>query len=262
MTETTQLPPNQLPDVNTIGFDAPLRWLAGGWRDFWAAPVPCLAYGLCLAGLSAAFAWALYATGALTWVAVLAGGFMLVAPVLAMGMYETGRLLEQGKRPGLSDIFFVKSAFRRDLFFLGLALFLVYSLWVEMALIVYTLSSNQVHETPQAFLTFITSDPAGIRMVLVGTLIGGMFALLAFTLVVVSAPMMLNEQSDVFSATVTSFRSVTRNVLPMLLWAFLIATVTLLGIATGFVGLIIGFPVIGLASWRAYRELVAHPPRA
>jgi uncharacterized membrane protein len=79
---------------------------------------------------------------------------------------------------------------------------------------------------------------------------------MAYSLVVVSAPMLLNEKTNVFIATITSVRTIAQNFLPMLVWAALIVALTALGIATGFLGLIVSFPVIGLASWRAYRELV------
>jgi uncharacterized membrane protein len=181
---------------------------------------------------------------------------MLVAPMLAMGLYKTGRMLEQGETPRIGDILFVRSAFRQDLMYLGLALFLVYSFWVEASQIVYGLSTYRIHKTLPELLTFIATDPAGQNMALVGTVIGGMIAFVAFSLVVVSAPMLLNEKTSVFIATITSVRTIAQNFLPMLVWAMLIVALTALGIGTGFLGLIVTFPVIGLASWRAYRELV------
>ncbi len=245
-----------LPAVNTVGLGAPLRWLAGGWADFRRAPGPCIIYGLCLAAISAGFAAALFITGEAKWLLALAAGFLLVAPMFAMGLYEAGRMLERGEQPGLGDILFVKSAFRREVVFLGVALVLVYSIWVEMAFLIYGLSTYKVHKTMVDFLNFMFTDPAGIQMALIGTAIGGFIAFLAYTLVVVSAPMLLSRKTDVFIATITSVRTVTRNFLPMLVWAVLIVGLTALGIATGFLGLIVTFPVIGLASWRAYRDLV------
>lgn len=245
-----------LPAVNTVGLGAPFGWLAGGWADFRRAPLPSIVYGLCLAAVSAGFAAALFLTGEAKWLLALAAGFLLVAPMFAMGLYEAGRMLERGETPGLGDMLFVRSAFRREVVFLGLALVLVYSVWVEMAFLIYGLSTFKVHRTMVEFLTFMVADPDGIRMALIGTVVGGVIAFLAYTLVVVSAPMLLSRKTDVFIATITSVRTVTRNFLPMLVWAMLIAGLTMLGIATGFLGLIVTFPVIGLASWRAYRELV------
>ena len=77
---------------------------------------------------------------------------------------------------------------------------------------------------------------------------------------VVSIPMLLRRDTDFFVATVTSVRAVTRNPGPMALWALIIAGLIAISIATAFVGLIITFPVLGLASWHADRDLVVSAP--
>jgi len=256
----TDSTPITLPDVATITIGAPLRWLSGGWRDFLAAPLPCLIYGLLLAGVSAGLTYLLYYGDAFNWILVLAGGFLIVAPMFAMGLYEAGRQLEAGQKPSFKDMALVKGAFRRDLAYLGLALFLIYLMWTRIAQIVYALSTHRLHKTPEAFLDFMLTDPAGQNMAMIGTLIGGVIAFLAFTLVAISAPMMLDRKTDVFIATVTSIRAVIKNTLPMLIWGLLIALLMVIGIATAFIGLIVIFPIIGLASWRAYRELVPTSP--
>ena len=248
--------PFRLPEVAKIGLGAPFQWLAGGWADFRRAPLPCLIYGIALAALSAAIGWALVFSGQFAWVFVLAGGFLIVGPMLAMGLYEAGRQLEVGETPGFSDMALVKGAFRLDLAYLGLALFLIYLLWTRIAQIVYALSTSTLHRTPMDFLAFMCTTPEGLTMAATGTVIGAVIAFLAFMLVVVSAPMMLDRKRDVFIATITSIRAVTRNALPMAIWALIIAVLTALGIATAFFGLIVVFPVVGLASWRAYRALV------
>jgi len=97
-------------------------------------------------------------------------------------------------------------------------------------------------------------------MAMIGTIVGGAIAFIAYSLIVISAPMLLDRKTDVFIATITSVRAVTTNFLTMLIWAFLIATLTAIGIATAFFGLIFIFPIIGLASWHAYRELVPTSP--
>jgi len=250
----------RLPDVATVSIDAPFKWLAGAWQDYLRAPLPFMIYGIILSGVSAMIAWALVFSGAFAWVFVLSGGFFLIAPILAMGLYEGGRLLEQGRTPGLTDIVLVREAVRLDLAYLGLALFLIYLFWTRIAQIVYALSTPFMHKTPSAFLTFMFTTPDGLSMAATGTVIGGVIAFLAFSLVVISAPMLLSAKTDVFIATITSVRCVTQNFLPMLIWGLLIVALTAFGIATAFFGLILVYPLIGLASWRAYRELVPGSP--
>ena len=256
MTEATY----KLPDVATITIGAPFRWLSGAWQDYLRAPLPFMIYGIVLAGISAMIAWALVFSGAFAWVFVLAGGCFLIAPILAMGLYEGGRMLEDGETPGLTDIVLVRSAVRADIAYLGLALFLIYLFWTRLAQIVYALSTSVMHKDPTDFLAFMFTTPEGLSMAATGSVIGGVVAFLAFSLAVISAPMMLGGQTDIFIATITSVRSVTKNPGPMLVWALLIAVLTAIGIATAFFGLILIFPLIGLASWRAYRELVPTSP--
>lgn len=250
MSETTHL-----PHVHRIGVTAPLNWLALGWRDFRRASGPCLVYGTVLAAISAGIMGVLASTGAFRWFLVLMGGFLLVAPILAMGAYQAARMLEAGQRPRVADMLFVRSAFRRDLAILGVALFILFGLWVEAAYLTYGLSTRTVHGSTADFLSFLLTTSDGHSMAMIGSVIGGVIAFLAYSLVVISAPMLLSEDSDVFIATITSVRAVVQNFLPMLVWAVLIAALTTIGIATAFVGLIVIFPWIGLASWHAYREL-------
>lgn len=96
-------------------------------------------------------------------------------------------------------------------------------------------------------------------MLVVGSLIGGALAFLTYGLVVVSAPMLLDRGTSVFAATITSFRAVAANVGPMIVWALLIAILTLSTLLTGFLALVIVFPWLGLATWRAYADLVEAP---
>lgn len=249
-----------LPHVATVSVTAPFKWLSGAWQDYLRAPLPFMIYGIILSAISAMIAWALVFSGAFAWVFVLAGGFFLVAPILAMGLYEGGRMLEQGQSPGLTDIVLVREAVRLDLAYLGLALFLIYMFWTRIAQIVYALSTPVMHKTPAEFLTFMFTTQDGLSMALTGTLVGGAIAFLAFSLVVISAPMLLSAKSDVFIATITSVRCVTKNFLPMLVWGLLIVLLTAIGIATAFFGLILVYPLIGLATWRAYRDLVPGSP--
>lgn len=252
--------PVGLPAVRRIEATAPLGWLAGGWSDLWKAPGPCLAYGLVIALVSFGLCYGLYVSNAAFWALVLTLGFVFVAPVLAMGPYEAGRRLEQGERPRLGQILFVRPAFRQDVAYLGLALLLIYLFWGRIAQIVFALSTYQLYPTVPEFIQFAIGTTEGHNMMVAGTLVGGAIAFLTYTLVVVSAPMLLDPRVNVFVATVTSFRTVAANPGAMLLWAVVIVALLLLSAATGFAALVVVFPWLGLASWRAYRALVADEP--
>lgn len=249
-------PSGGLPDVNSVDLSAPFRWLKEAWGDLGKAWLPCLAYGFGLAVLSACLCIWLFLSGGALWALALSLGFVFVAPLLAMGFYEAGRLLATGKTPTLRQMILVKSAFRRDLAYLGLVLVFIYFVWGEVARVVYALSTYRLHQTASEFIAFALGTTEGQSMLVSGSVIGAAIAYLTYCLVVVSIPMLLNRDSDFFIATVTSVRAVVKNPGPMALWALIIAVLTLFSIATAFLGLIVVFPLLGLASWRAYRDLV------
>lgn len=251
-----------LPGVRRVGFADPFVWLAQGFSDLMRAPVPLLAYGMMIAAISSGLLYGLYVSDAAFWALTLTFGFVFVAPILAMGPYEAGRRLEAGERPGLAQIVFVRPAFRQDVAYLGLALLLIYLFWGRIAQIVFGLSTYQMYDTIEAFTAFALTTAEGHNMLLAGTLVGGVIAFFTFTLVVVSAPMLLDPRANVFVATLTSFRTVAQNFAPMMLWAVLICALLMASAATGFLALVVVFPWLGLASWRAYRALVAEPEPA
>ena len=245
-----------LPAIRTISLSAPFGWLAEGWRDLMKAPASLLLYGLGLAAASFALCYGVYVTNGAFWVLVLTIGFVMVAPILAMGPYEAGRRIELGERPGLGQILFVRAAFRQDVAYLSLLLVMIYFLWGRVAQIVYGLSTYQIHRDIDSLVAFAVGSEEGRAMLLTGTVTGGVLAFVTFALVVVSAPMLLNPHANVFAAVATSVRAVNANFFPLLLWAVIITALLLLSAATGFLALIVIFPWLGLASWRAYRSLV------
>ena len=245
-----------LPDVRVVGFGAPFRWLAAGLADIGRTPVAALTYGLLVALLSFGLCWAIYVTNAAFWTLALSGGFVLVAPMLAMGIYECGRLIEAGERPGLGRILVVAGAVRGDIAYLGVALAIIFMLWGQAAQIVYGLSTFELHRTWGDFAAFAIGSSEGHTMLFTGALIGGVIAFLTYCVVVVAAPMLLDRQANVFAAVATSVRAVNVNFGPLLLWAAIIAVLVAAAAATGFLALTVIFPWLGFASWRAYRDLV------
>lgn len=248
--------------VNAIGMGAPFRWLAQSLRDLRAAPVECLTYGAAVALLSFGIWRALIDTDLAFWALSLSCGFVFIAPMLAMGLYAAGQSIELGERPALPAMIFVRGALRADVCYLGLALLLIYLLWGRIAQIVYGLSTYRLHKTVDEFLTFAWQTPEGHAMLVSGTIVGGAMAFFSFALTVVSAPMLLDQNANVFEAMFTSFRSVATNFGPLLLWATIIVVLLLACAATSWLALAIVFPWLGLASWRAYRDLVGAAPQS
>lgn len=219
------------------------------------ALVPSLLYGAAIALASFAIWRALIVSDLAFWALSLSCGFVFVAPMLGMGLYEAGRRISIGEQPRFAHIVLVRSALRADVFYLGLALLFIYLLWGRIAQIVYGLSTYRLHTNVDEFVAFSTQTAEGLTMLVTGTIVGGVMAFFTFAITVVSAPMLLDQRTNVFEAMFTSIRAVANNFMPMLLWAALITLALLICAATAWLGLIVIFPWLGLASWRAYCEI-------
>ena len=238
----------------------PLRWLALGARDLLRAPWPGLSHGLtlalfgaCVFGLLHDRFWSL--AGAFS-------GFLLVAPVLATGLYAVSRALERGEDRSLAHTMRVAIAAwwprgpqARRLMSFGALLALAGTGWVLTSAALITALAPQPVHTPLDFARHVVLAPGGHLFELWLTL-GGLMAAPLFASSVVAMPLLLDRRVDVLQAVLTSWQAVLRNPGALALWAALIMGLTLLGMATALLGLIVVLPWLGHASWHAYRALV------
>lgn len=244
------------PRVRTIDTERPWAWLAAGWRDMCAAPLVSAFYGMLVVLSSFVLVAGLAMLEMHYLVLPLAAGFMLVGPVLAVGLYESSRLLERGE-PVTPHA--VLGAYHRNgaqIAGMGLVMMLALLAWVRVALLVFALFYSSAPPALDQLVDRIFFSAETIPFLLTGTAVGAVIATAVFAISVVSLPMLLDRETDIFTAMATSAEAVRQNGRAMLVWAALIALFTAAGIATAFVGLAIAFPLIGHASWHCYRDLV------
>lgn len=243
-----------LPHIRRIATDRPLHWLRAGWHDLKANPLPSLAYGLLFALAGDLIILALLESPHLLTVSI--SGFFLVAPLLAAGLYELSRRTEAGEK-----ILFIDSlgCFRRNgqsLAFFGLILALVVLMWERFSAVAFALIGATSAPVASAYLNEILFDGQHLAFTATWFLLGGALALFVFAFSVVAVPLILDRDIDVATAMMTSLRTFVHNVAPLLLWAALLVALTLLGFASLLFGLVLIMPILGHASWHAYRELV------
>lgn len=249
--------------IDLVPFDAPWEWLAAGWRDMWAAPQVSLVYGALFALISAALAAGLLVGGLESLILALAGGFLLIGPVAAVGLYETSRRLERGESVTFGDILRCARTAPGQLGFFGAILAFAYIVWAEMASLLFMLFlSSQPLPPASEFVPTLLFTPRGLGLLVAGTMVGAMLAALVFSISAISVPLLTAQRIDAVTAISTSLTAVARNPKPMALWAALIAGFMALGLATLFVGLVLVFPLIGHATWHAYRALVRDDPKS
>lgn len=249
---TVPVRPQPLP-VTTVTLLQPLVWLERAWHDIRAVPGPSVAHGVALALAG----WALIAVaGQRFW--VLAGalsGFLLIAPVLATGLYALSRALERGEPAGWSTVWAVWRSADRRLVAFGLLLALAGTGWVVVSAALITLFASAPVAGPVDFLRVVVADRSS-WLFETWTLLGGLLAVPVFASSVVALPLLLDRRVGLWSAVLTSWRSVAENPVPMALWAALLLLFTLLGLGSLLLGLVLVVPMLGHASWYAYRDLV------
>ena len=247
--------------IERVRRDAPWRWLKAGWDDLMRAPRVSLIYGLIFVGAGGLIVLGLDAIGLTAAVPVALSGFALIAPVLAIGIYQISRAYERGETPRFR---FIVSRFPSRLSqigFLSLLLVMLFLVWVRVAQFLLVAIAPHSPLTPDLFMEFALTDPAGLSLMVVGTLAGAVLAAIAFAMSALAFPMLVDQDVDAVTALVASFKAVIEQPFVMLTWAWLIAFMVVAGSALFLVGLAVTFPWIALATWHAYRDFspVASP---
>lgn len=245
------------PHVRRVALDRPWTWLARGWDDLRAAPGVGLVYGITFVVAGYAIATGLVAGDMLYMLLPAAAGFLLLAPLLAVGLYETSRLIAQGKTPTRYGAFTAFRANPEHMAYMGLVLVLVNLIWTRMALLIFALFFGTPRGTLADLVEMTLFSSASLPFLIVGTGVGFVLAAVVFAISAVSIPMLLDRpETPVWTAIATSVVAVRENFKPMALWAALICALTGFGMVPLFLGLAVTMPLIGHATWHCYRDLV------
>jgi len=244
------------PQVRSIAFGAPLRWLARGARDLAAMPGIAAFYGLCFWGMAAALGAVFRHKPEYTMTIV--SGCLLVGPFLAMGLYDASRRREQGGGPNLALSLTCWDRHLGSMGMLALVLLLLELLWGRASLVVFAVFFNTGMPSTASVLEAVF-NPRNWQFVVVYLLVGGVFAALVFCSMVVAIPMILDRGIDAVTAALTSFAVVLQNLAAMLFWGALVVALTLLALWPWGLGVLVVGPWLGHATWHAYREAVDWP---
>lgn len=239
--------------LNTLRFADPLHWLMLGWRDFKRCPVIGLFYGGCFMVMG----WALLKVyeAAPAYVMALSAGFLLMGPFLCLGLYRASQRLEQGQKPDLGDSLLAWDTRTGTLAIFGFVLLVLEMLWGRVTLVIFAVSFDGMPDLHGSLLAL--TDPENIGFIVAWLGVGAVFAGLIYAVSVVSIPMILHRQTDAITAGLTSLRLVLTQTPVMLFWGALITVLVVLALLPWFAGLLVVGPVLGHASWHAYRAAVA-----
>lgn len=253
-------------EIRTISINQPMQWLQKGWADFKKAPLIGLAHGITISVFGLLLLVIAYdefwlLAGAFT-------GFLAVAPVIAVGLYAISRALEKGEPSDFTLVFKTWWSWRGKphhdwrLVRFGLLLCLSGTGWVITSAALITLLSPEPINQPLDFLRHIVLARDNYLFE-VWLIMGGGLGAPVFASTVVTLPLLLDRRIKILDAVLVSWKVVIQNPAPMALWAALIMITAMLGVMA-LVGSAIVIPVLGHASWHAYRDLVKAdhlPPR-
>lgn len=220
------------------------------------SPHISLGYGAAFAVISAALALGFWNVNAQPLFLPLAGGFLLIGPAVALGLYETSRRLERGESVRFVDVAGTCFEAGGQVGLFGAMLIFIFGIWALLAvLLLMVFLQTDAMPQPDDIMRVLLFTSRGLSLLIVGTIVGGVLAAFVFAVSVVAVPMLLVTDIDPVSAARASVAAVVLNPQPMALWAVLIAAIIALGFATLLIGLVIAFPLIGHASWHAFTDL-------
>lgn len=237
-----------------------LRWLGLAWRDVERCPTPGVLHGLLVAVVAAGWTW--LHRDDFWWIVAMVSSCMMIAPLLAVSLYDISRRLERGEEATLRDTFRIwLSGDLRLVQFGGLLALTSLGWFFCSALLVHWMVPSGVN-TPADFVRTVVLQPNGVLFE-VWMLMSGVMAAPAFASSVVTIPLLLDHPRLTLGQAIgTSWRVVGTNPIVMACWALLLSLLTTLGLGSAFLGLLAVVPVLGHASWHAYRDLVAYNPEA
>lgn len=242
--------------IRTITTDQSGAWLQAGWRDFKRTPAIGLAYGAFCVLAGWLMVLSIFRTGQPYLTLPLAAGFMLLAPLIAVGLYETSRRLEMGENVTLWHSL---NGFRRNpgqIGAIGVVLMLFFLAWTRIAMLLFALFYNGTVPSLDGLVweTFFSRD--AITFLITGSIIGGGLAVIVFAISVVSIPLLVDRDVDVITAVIISVSAFRKNWKVLIGWAAVIAILSACGMVPALFGLAITTPLLGYSSWHAYREII------
>ncbi|SLN36276.1 DUF2189 domain-containing protein [Oceanibacterium hippocampi] len=242
---------------------AGLDWLRAGWADFKDQPVLSLIYGFGVFGVSLATVYGFFRLDMDYVLLPALAGFLVVGPILGLGLYEKSRRLALGQPVGLFSMIFARPRAGGQVIFAGLLLCLVMLLWMRAAVILYALFFGlQPFPGLDAVTATLFTTASGWGLIIVGTVVGGLFAAFSFAISVFAIPMLLNERIDALTAMGTSMALVWNNMSVMIVWGAVVVALMTVGVVTALLGLIVIFPILGHATWHAYKTMRGDPTAA
>lgn len=239
--------------VTRVSLTRPLVWLARGWDDLRQSPRASLAYGLLVSGMGAVI---LGFWRHPYFIAASITGFLLFGPLLTAGLCELSRRKAAGESTDFDTSLSVLTRHGPALLRFSAGLLLIGAAWFGASALMLHLALGSAGPSVGATIWGGVFEQMSSAQAFSYVVVGGLLACVVFVRSVVSVPLIIDRDSDAETAIETSSRVTVENLPTMIVWSALIVTLVGVGFATYLVGMVVVFPLLGHATWHAYRELV------
>jgi uncharacterized membrane protein len=229
--------------------------LSAGWRDYTAQPLFGLFFGGIYVAAGLLVYYVLFTQGEVAWLIPATAGFPLIAPFVAVGLYEVSRRREQGLPMSWGKVLgALRGRGDEQILSMGLIVFVAFGFWLMIAHGIWAIFLAEAGVGSENFEFLFT--PTGLMMLAVGTPVGALIALAFYSITVISLPMLVDREVDFLTAIITSLAVIRSNRFVMVAWAALIALILFIAMLPLFLGLFVALPVLGHATWHLYRRAV------
>jgi uncharacterized membrane protein len=244
---------SDLYGVHAVPASRPFIWLARGWDDLMHHRWASLAYGVLVAAIgmiTIAYERHPY------FLAAVISGFLLIGPIMTAGICELSRCQDQGEDTSFQHSLLALGQRRPALLSFASVLFLIAAAW-------FAVSTSILQGNPGTAAPGIESTVWGDVMAQLNRtqlqayiVCGAILAVAVFLLSAITVPMIVDRHVSASTAMRMSMKVCFRDAPAMLVWGALIVVLTTIGFLTSLIGMVVLFPLMGHATWYAYRDLV------
>ena len=239
----------------SLSFAQPFVWLIRGWEDIWRTPAASLSYGLLVSFMGMLL---IMMARHPYFLAAAITGFMLVGPLLTTGLCELSRRHTRGEHADFDSSLEGLARNSSALLNFALGLLVLSSLWF----LVSTVMLTEIYGAAAPDFRMSTwavwgelKEMMSADVLMSYMIVGGSLAVVVFAISVVAVPMMIDQQVSAGYAMRSSFKQTLAHLPTMILWAALITALVFVGFASFLFGLVVIFPLLGHATWHAYRDM-------
>jgi len=223
-----------------------LDWLRKGYLDFKQVYKISLLYGFIMMLISLLITLVAYKSHSIVLAIALTAGFFFIGPIIAIGLYSLSRQISNDVTPQFLRCIKEGKKNMGNEMVLSFMFLIVFLIWARAASMLHIFFPSYSVMKLEDWYFFIGT----------GTLVGAIFAAIIFCVGAFSIPMLMDRNVDTVTAVITSINAVLKNKLSMLVWAALIIVLIGIGIMTFYIGFTVLLPIVGHATWHAYKETI------